>query len=230
MFSEACKSILLALVNPDDASKDSALNEFYENVHIPDILETPGILAAHRFVSIDENVGKGKYLSIFEFNSVEAQKIWGQMRAVLSQKQKIPGHSFVGVTPTLRGVFRRFMRLEDQTRPPKNITGVFLACFTPDDAARLPEMHLWSTTVHLPDLLSVPGFHAVDRFEAADSGAEYQFLHLFQLDSEDPKAAVEEMRRRTGSWQAAGRIKNFSDKRLTMLFKRKLPVRISVVS
>ena len=229
MFNEACKSILLSLVNVDDPSKEPAFNEFYENVHIPDMLGTPGILGVQRFVCIDENMGKGKYLTILEFSPLDAQIILGQVRATISEKQKAPGHSFAGVTPTLTGVFRRFLRLEDQTRPQKNITGLFLAFFSPNDVANLAEMHLWQNTVHVPDLLNVPGFHAVNRLEAADLAAGYQFLNIYEIDSEVPKASLQEMRQRVSSWRAAGRLRNIVGKQFSVLFQRQMPFRISVV-
>ena len=46
---------MLALMNPRDPAAESAYNEWYERVHVPDVLKHPGFERAMRFrLSVDQ--------------------------------------------------------------------------------------------------------------------------------------------------------------------------------
>ncbi len=231
MFSPACKSVLITLVSPSDDTQEAAFNQYYEEVHIPDVLETPGVIGAQRFVCVDKP-DMGKYLTIFESESLEPQDILDRVQATLSKKQHLAGHSFAQATEKLRGSYRRRWRLEDHSRPPKSVTGVLVSFyFGPKDPSQIPLVHHWYNAIHVPDMLAVPGFCATDRLDGVDPQGEYRMLHLYQLDSEDISETIEEMRRRVGRWMVDGRMQMTASfkRRFTRLFQRRMPFSISAV-
>lgn len=65
-------SLLLAFTNPASAEQEDAYNDWYTNVHVPDLLEIPGIGAARRYRLSDLEltpgapVSENKYLAVYE--------------------------------------------------------------------------------------------------------------------------------------------------------------------
>ena len=52
-----------------DPSKEKEFNEWYDTIHLPDILETPGFIRAYRYENNAPEEGKGKFLAMYEIES-----------------------------------------------------------------------------------------------------------------------------------------------------------------
>lgn len=52
-----------------DPAKEKEFNEWYDTVHLPDILETPGFIRAYRYENNEPQEGKGKFLAMYEIES-----------------------------------------------------------------------------------------------------------------------------------------------------------------
>ena len=59
-------------IDPKDEGK---YNEWVDNMHIPLVLKSPGMLRARRYQAMGS---EGKYLIIFELENEEAAKRWDQ--------------------------------------------------------------------------------------------------------------------------------------------------------
>ena len=46
-------------------SREAEFTEWYDNVHVPDVLKTPGYVAARRYEIRDRHDGRGKYLALY---------------------------------------------------------------------------------------------------------------------------------------------------------------------
>ena len=55
--------------NCADPLRERELNDWYDNVHLPDILETPGFLRAVRYENTGPSDGQGKYVAMYEIES-----------------------------------------------------------------------------------------------------------------------------------------------------------------
>jgi hypothetical protein len=80
-------------------------------------------------------------------------------------------------------------------------TFVVLTNPTPGKEAEFNE---WYNKVHIPDVLSVPGFVAAQRFKLADaqfgdSERDHRYLALYEIDSDDVQACLNELQKRVGS-------------------------------
>ena len=76
-FSAANKpalGILLVLSNCKDAAQEQEFNRWYEEVHIPDILDAGGFHTAYRYESLDPEATKAKYLAIYETDNIDPVK------------------------------------------------------------------------------------------------------------------------------------------------------------
>ena len=74
--------ILLVLSNCKDTHDEKEFNRWYEDVHIPDILDTGAYHTAYRYVSTDPGATKGKYLAIYETEGRDAAAARGKLNAV----------------------------------------------------------------------------------------------------------------------------------------------------
>ncbi len=63
------------------------------------------------------------------------------------------------------------------------------------------EYNRWYDAVHLGDVVDVPGFLAAQRFriDDAESFSGYRYLSIYDIESEDPKAAFAELTARAGT-------------------------------
>jgi hypothetical protein len=64
------KGIMLVQTSPVDPAKEDAYNDWYDNTHIPEILEVPGFTSARRYkVNGPGAEGAHSYLAIYEIDA-----------------------------------------------------------------------------------------------------------------------------------------------------------------
>lgn len=55
--------------NCADPSREGEFNEWYDTIHLADILETPGIVRASRYENSNPSEGQGKFLAMYEIET-----------------------------------------------------------------------------------------------------------------------------------------------------------------
>lgn len=64
------KYLLFAFSDCKDPAREDEFNEWYSNVHLPDMLEVPGMISATRWVAADKKEGmQRKYLALYELET-----------------------------------------------------------------------------------------------------------------------------------------------------------------
>lgn len=64
------EAIVLVFTNCADPAREKEFNEWYDNTHVPDILETPGFVGCTRYELLGEpGPGQGKFLAVYEVES-----------------------------------------------------------------------------------------------------------------------------------------------------------------
>jgi hypothetical protein len=102
------KWLVIVEANCKDKTRDSEFNNWYDTVHIPDVLSSPGFKGAARYVIRDQVKGKGKYLAIYE---IETDDIKKTMEASLKNiESKIAAGRW---TDLLEIVSRRICKVEN---------------------------------------------------------------------------------------------------------------------
>jgi len=64
--------------NCADAAREAEFNEWYDNTHLPDVLETPGFIRAIRYENTNPSEGQAKFLAAYE---IETDDIDGFLKA-----------------------------------------------------------------------------------------------------------------------------------------------------
>jgi hypothetical protein len=70
-----------------DPARDAEYNDWYDNVHVPDVLQAPGVMRITRYHNIDPESGPGKYLSFVEIESDDIEKTIADLKAHLGRLQ-----------------------------------------------------------------------------------------------------------------------------------------------
>jgi hypothetical protein len=73
----------LFVTNTDcaDPSREDEFNDWYNNVHVPDMLETPGMISATRWENVfPKNNKRRKYTALYEFETDNIEKFDAALR------------------------------------------------------------------------------------------------------------------------------------------------------
>ena len=102
------RGILAVLLNCPDPTKEAAFHRWYEDVHIPDILETGLFHTAYRYESLGlaATIPKGKYLAIYETDASDPGKAAEELTKLRSSWEQ-RGRLFDGTERVLRITARR---------------------------------------------------------------------------------------------------------------------------
>jgi hypothetical protein len=77
------------LVDGYEFQDTDAFNDWYDNVHIPDVMKAPGVLSARRFIDPDNSTMEtGKYLCIYEIETDDIGKTMGAVFGNLKEARK----------------------------------------------------------------------------------------------------------------------------------------------
>lgn len=68
------KWVLFAYTDCAEAAREREFNEWYDKVHVPDILQMSGFISATRYVNINPKVTSDKFLAIYEVESDDMDK------------------------------------------------------------------------------------------------------------------------------------------------------------
>lgn len=77
------KWVVVVESNCGDPKREAEFNRWYNDVHVPDVLETPGVVRASRYEAVD--AAGSKYLALYE---IEANDLQAVMKAIGENLEK----------------------------------------------------------------------------------------------------------------------------------------------
>ena len=80
------KWLLVAESNCADPAREEEFNHWYDTVHVPDVLETPGIVRGTRFRNDEPPEGHGKYLAVYEVETEDIQETISRFGEIMTTK------------------------------------------------------------------------------------------------------------------------------------------------
>ncbi len=90
----------------NDASREAEFNEWYNKIHLPDVLETPGFVRATRFENTEPAAGKAKFLALYEIETDDINKTMQASRDNLAKK-RAAGRISDLLTVTSRAIYQQ---------------------------------------------------------------------------------------------------------------------------
>ena len=86
------RAVLIVMSDAVDGH-DGEYNDWYDRVHLPDVLDVPGFVAARRFVaepSVHGELPPHQYLAIYEMEGDDLDTLHGALSAAAAQMQISP--------------------------------------------------------------------------------------------------------------------------------------------
>lgn len=104
------KWLFVVETNCTDASREAEFNEWYNKIHLPDVLEIPGFIRAIRYENTEPSEEKAKFLAIYE---IEADDIGEVMKALDDRLPKLRAEGRLSdlLIRVSRGVYRQISSL-----------------------------------------------------------------------------------------------------------------------
>lgn len=100
------KFLFVVQTNCKDAAREAEFNRWYDNVHLPDILENPGFISATRYEDVEPAKGKAKYIATYEIETDDIDATMKAMRENVDKKRAQGRMSELTVVVS-RGLYRR---------------------------------------------------------------------------------------------------------------------------
>lgn len=168
------KAVLVVLTNPGSPEMENAYNDWYTNVHVPDVLEVPGYVSAVRYRAFPSwQPVPQRYLTIYDLEVTDAAHV----QRISDEHMRRIGAGEMRRSPDGamdRGTMRAMYYIERSGRQTSKLqqadvpNGVFLAFADAASTDRIAELDHWYDTQHLPDVLDLPGFTAAQRYTTTD--------------------------------------------------------------
>jgi len=78
------------LVHTDclDSSREKEFNDWYNRVHLPDALESPGFVRATRYENREPAEGQGKFLAVYEAETDDIAQTMAVHQANIAKKRE----------------------------------------------------------------------------------------------------------------------------------------------
>ncbi|MFC1948557.1 hypothetical protein ACFLW0_00045 [Chloroflexota bacterium] len=105
------KHILVVGLNCSDPAKEDEFNEWYNTIHLPDVLETPGFVRATRWEHTDPKEGDAKFLALYDIETEDIQATMKAMGENLAKKREQGRMSDLG-SRVLMGLYKQLKTLE----------------------------------------------------------------------------------------------------------------------
>ena len=80
--------ILVADTNCSIPTREEEFNHWYNTIHIPDVLEAPGILRATRYESNKPREGHGKYLAVYDIETEDIEQLIRTFGEIVAEKKE----------------------------------------------------------------------------------------------------------------------------------------------
>jgi hypothetical protein len=80
--------ILEVRTNCSDPGREAEYNDWYNNVHLPDVLETPGVVRATRYENTDPAEGEAKFVAIYEIETDDIDAFMNVLNENIQKKRE----------------------------------------------------------------------------------------------------------------------------------------------
>ena len=107
------KWLLVMSTDCNDPSRENEFNDWYDKIHLPDILETPGFVKATRYENTDPSVSTGKFLAVYEIETENIDKTMAALQENLNKKRQ-QGRRSELVVVVSRAAYRQISSLVRQ--------------------------------------------------------------------------------------------------------------------
>lgn len=203
-------SLWLVFTKCTDPAREAEFNKWYDEVHLPDLLEVPQITAARRFKlagPANKNQPDAQYLAVYEIDSDDPEAVRKTAMTEHSPKWRDAGRVIDCIASVAQTTFTGIGAHQTSSGTAKAALLVMSAC---TDPAREAEFNKWYDEIHIPDVTATPHIYAGQRYKLAGSPSKTEpdarYLAVYELDTDDTGAAMKGLGAEMQKVTAAGRM------------------------
>jgi len=170
-----------------DPARQKEFSDWYDNIHLGDILKTPGFLAGRRYEAREFRDGRGTYLTTYDIETDDIDRTMA-VRIARRREEIEQGRGITVLTIIWKDVLWKLIAelVPAQKQAPQVTRWVNLVETNCVDASREKEFNDWYTNIHLPDVLDTPGFTAARRYEAKEfRDGRGKYLAVYEIETDD---------------------------------------------
>ncbi len=171
-----------------DPTRQKEFDDFYDNVHIPNILKAPGFVAATRYAIKEPMYGRGQYLTVYEIETDDLDKTMA-IRREMRKKEAEQGQYTIPLLVSIWGdvLFKQIgERIYSEKGTTKIEKWLRLGEFKCADSTRQKEFDDFYNNVHVPNVLKAPGFAAATRYAIKEPMyGRGQYLTVWEIETDD---------------------------------------------
>ena len=203
------RALLVVLSGPVSPEREDAYNDWYTDVHLPDVLAVPGYVRAARYKAFSgERSFDQEYMALYELDVEDLDSL----QAVSDEHMRRIEANLMHMSPpytidreNVRSMYyiETGPRLGGHDDIPETL---FMAFTEPVSQQDDEEFNRWYQETHLPEVLDVPGFSAASRYKETGMNMtgrpwpiSFPYLALYELGDGSKEAfdnAMKELRRR----------------------------------
>ncbi len=163
------KPLLFTVFVEVQAAHKAAFNDWYNQVHVPEIMACPGFLSSVRYEEVDAD---GRYMAMYELSGLEALESdeFGTARGWKEMQPVVLGSN--------NAVWTHLYTAAPGSGGRSSAAPALLRC---NRSAVAPErdaqFNQWYNETHLPELLECPGWLSASRYEAVRGTPKYLALY-----------------------------------------------------
>ena len=105
------KYMLVVGLNCTDSAKEAEFNDWYNNIHFPDVLETQGFVRATRWEHISPGEKDAKFLALYEIETDNIQATMQALNETIAKKREEGRMSSLG-SPVIMGTYTHLYALD----------------------------------------------------------------------------------------------------------------------
>ena len=85
----AAKAVLVVTTNCSDPAREQEYQEWYLGTHLPDMLETYGVVSARLFnLASPPGDGQGKFLALYDLDTDDTESVHEAVRQMVTEKRE----------------------------------------------------------------------------------------------------------------------------------------------
>jgi hypothetical protein len=169
--------------NNADPARIAQFNDWYDNLHLPDALASPGFVRARRYERQEFRDGRAQFLAIYEIDSADIDETM-RLRRAIREEEVSKGRASTNFPHLSFSLWRDVLCQQISERlAPRNAAGPgkWLSLVESNcDPQREDEFNDWCEQVQVPESLKAPGYVSARRLrirELRDGRGKYLTVH-----------------------------------------------------
>ena len=174
-----------------EPSREAEYEAWWQEVHVHDVLASPGYRRGRFFRIREPRDGRGRYLILWDVETADIERTMRE-RTERRDKEHAGGRHPAGLMyPVWRNLAWRetFSLLAPQNSAG---AGCWLNLVEQNcDPKREAQYHAWYNETHIPDALKTPAFVSARRYEAREPrDGRGRFLAAYEIETDDMEATM----------------------------------------